>query len=98
MPSFNLLPTREERADSWDINKTPSTVGWLTEYFRQMDETYRSDHYSHSVAARGCDAKAFVADHLSSEGYKSPWDYSPWERLTVHILQCIGHIKEMENY
>ncbi len=78
MPSFNLLPSREERAYSWDVEKCPSTVGWLTEYFRQMNGTYRSDHYSHSVAARGKDAKAFVADHLSSQGYRSPWDYSPW--------------------
>lgn len=80
MPSFNLLPSREERADAWDMDNTPSTVGWLTEYFRQMDKTYRSDHYSHSVAARGKDAKVFVADHLSREGYQSPWDYSPWGR------------------
>lgn len=78
MPSFNLLPSREERADSWDVDKTPSTVGWLTEYFRQMDKTYRSDHYSHSVAARGKDAKVFVSDHLSCEGYQSPWDHPPW--------------------
>lgn len=78
MPSFNLLPTRKERAASWDINTCPSTVGWLTEFFRQMKGTYRSDHYSHSVAARGKDAEAFVADHLSRDGYKSPWDYSPW--------------------
>ncbi|MCE2403074.1 AAC(3) family N-acetyltransferase [Candidatus Poribacteria bacterium] len=78
MPSFNLLPSREERVGSWDIEKTPSTVGWLTEFFRQMPGTYRSDHYSHSVAARGKGAKAFVADHLRCDGYQSPWDYPPW--------------------
>lgn len=78
MPSFNLLPTREERADTWCVDTCPSTVGWLTEFFRQMDGTYRSDHYSHSVAARGKDAEAFISDHLSSEGYRSPWDYTPW--------------------
>ncbi len=65
MPSFNLLPSREERAYSWDVEKCPSTVGWLTEYFRQMNGTYRSDHYSHSVAARGRDAKAFVRHYIS---------------------------------
>jgi aminoglycoside 3-N-acetyltransferase len=78
MPSFNLLPSREERTESWDVEKTPSTVGWLTEFFRQMPGTYRSDHYSHSVAARGKGAKAFVADHLRCDGYQSPWDYPPW--------------------
>lgn len=78
MPSFNLLPSREERVGSWDVDKTPSTVGWLTEFFRQMPGTYRSDHYSHSVAARGKGAEAFVSDHLRCDGYQSPWDYPPW--------------------
>ena len=78
MPTFSLLPSREERVASWDIEKTPSTVGWLTEFFRQMPGTYRSDHYSHAVAARGKDAEMFVSDHLRREGYRSPWDYYPW--------------------
>lgn len=78
MPSFNLLPTLEERVHTWNVETTPSTVGWLTEFFRQMPDTYRSDNYSHSVAARGKGAEAFVADHLSTDGYQSPWDYAPW--------------------
>ena len=78
MPSFNLRPSREERVESWDVATTPSTVGWLTEFFRQMPGTYRSDHYSHAVAARGKNAEAFVADHLRREGYQSPWDLHPW--------------------
>ena len=78
MPTFSLLPSREERVAAWNVGKTPSTVGWLTEFFRQMPDTYRSDHYSHAVAARGKDAKAFVSDHLRLEGYASPWDYYPW--------------------
>ena len=78
MPSFSLLPSREERIASWNVEKTPSTVGWLTEFFRQMSDTYRSNHYSHAIAARGKDAKAFVAGHLRREGYDSPWDQSPW--------------------
>jgi aminoglycoside 3-N-acetyltransferase len=78
MPSFNLLDGRDKRTASWHIDTTPSTVGWLTEFFRQMPGTHRSDHYSHSVAARGKDAKDFVADHLSREGDKSPWDHDPW--------------------
>ena len=78
MPTFNLLPSQEERIASWDVDRTPSTVGWLTEFFRQMPDTYRSDHYSHAVGARGKGAEAFVADHLKCEGYKSPWDCLPW--------------------
>ena len=78
MPTFSLLPSREERVAAWDVDKTPSTVGWLTEFFRQMPNTHRSDHYSHAIAARGKDAKAFVSDHLQREGYQSPWDHYPW--------------------
>lgn len=79
MPSFNLVES-ERRAETWDLRATPSTVGWLTEFFRRMPGTHRSDHYSHSVAARGRGADAFVADHLSNEGCRSPWDREPWGR------------------
>jgi aminoglycoside 3-N-acetyltransferase len=78
MPSFNLEGGRELRAKNWNIETTKSTVGWITEYFRTMPGTYRSDHYSHSVAARGKGAKAFVAEHRYREGMKSPWDMEPW--------------------
>lgn len=77
MPSFNLRP-QEERAKQWNLETCPSTVGWLTEYFRQMPGTVRSDHFSHSVAARGRGAEQIVDGHLSQEGMTSPWDQAPW--------------------
>lgn len=77
MPSFNLVE-HERRAETWDHNSSPSTVGWITEYFRGMAGTHRSDHYSHSVSARGQGAEAFVADHRSQKGLESPWDKKPW--------------------
>jgi aminoglycoside 3-N-acetyltransferase len=79
LPSFNLVPRdKEGRAAGWDCEQTPSTVGWLSEYFRRMPGTARSDHYSHAVAARGRKASTFVADHCSDEGPPSPWDLPPW--------------------
>ncbi|MBT4977827.1 MAG: AAC(3) family N-acetyltransferase [Gemmatimonadetes bacterium] len=79
MPSFQLVPSeRDQRAAGWDWATTPSTVGWLTEYFRRMPDTVRSDHYSHSVAARGGRAADVVAGHLSRAGFSSPWDRAPW--------------------
>ena len=79
MPSFNLVdPPR--RAETWNIGTTPSTVGWLTECFRRMPGTHRSDHYSHSVAARGKNARDFISGHLGQEGLRSPWDRAPWGR------------------
>jgi aminoglycoside N3'-acetyltransferase len=77
MPSFNLVDN-DKRAATWNVETSPATTGWLTEFFRQMAGTYRSDHYSHSVAARGKGAGEFVSNHLSREGYKSPWDKDPW--------------------
>ena len=78
MPSFNLVPRLpSQRAARWDFHTTPSTVGWLTEFFRQMPGTHRSDHYSHSVAARGRGAQAFVAGHMGRDGLHSPWDREP---------------------
>ena len=79
LPSFNLAArTQVERAAIWDPATTRSTVGWLTEYFRTMDGTVRSDHPSHSVAARGARATEYVRGHLSKEGMRSPWDIEPW--------------------
>lgn len=81
MPSFNLTPKeKDQRAARWNPASTPSTVGWLTEYFRTMPGTVRSDHYSHSVAARGKGAADFVAEHRALDGMDSPWDLAPWGR------------------
>lgn len=77
MPSFNLVP-RDLRAATWNHATTPATVGWLAEFFRTMPGTVRSDHYSHSTAARGKGAAEFVAGHLSQEGMDSPWDLPSW--------------------
>ncbi len=33
MPAFNLVEW-DKRAKTWNIETTPSTVGWLTEFFR----------------------------------------------------------------
>ena len=79
MPSFNLVDTLAGRL-SFKIESTPSTVGWITEYFRNLPGTVRSDHYSHSVAARGFGAASFVADHRRQDGLVSPWDELPWGR------------------
>ena len=79
MPSFHLIQM-SERPKHWNVATTPSTVGWITEYFRSMPGTVRSDHYSHSVAACGPGAAAFVGDHRSQVGLESGWDLEPWGR------------------
>jgi aminoglycoside N3'-acetyltransferase len=79
MPSFNLRKDEDERAAAWDIEQCPSTAGGITEVFWQMPGTVRSNHYSHSVAARGRGAQAFTGA-VSTTGPRSPWDCSPWGR------------------
>ena len=78
LPAFNLIGDRDERANNWNVEETPSSVGWLTEFFRQLEDTHRSNHYSHSVCARGLGAEEISADHLSNRGMSSPWDREPW--------------------
>ncbi len=79
MPVFNLVP-RAKRAETWHYPDTPSTTGYLTERFRLRQETLRSDHYSHSVAAHGARAEWFVSGHRQQLGLTSPWDLEPWGR------------------
>ncbi|MDA0748955.1 MAG: AAC(3) family N-acetyltransferase [bacterium] len=90
MPSFNLVEAHR-RAETWNLNTTPSTVGWLTEYFRCMPDTFRSNHYSHAVAARGKNAQELVSGHPISHGLKSPWDQEPWGRTygTHSPMYCL---------
>ena len=80
MPSFNMIPEgpSKRRSETWDIKNSKSTVGWITEYFRQLPDVKRSDHYSHSIAAWGKDSSSFISGHRSNEGPISHWDRNPW--------------------
>ena len=71
MPSFNLVDW-DLRAETWDNATTPSTVGWITERFRQLPGVYRSDHYSHSVAARGKGGKGVRSGSSQPGGLQLP--------------------------
>jgi len=78
MPSFNLIED-PLRAESWNLATTPATTGWISEVFRRMPGTVRSDHYSHSVAVRGPQATNWIARVTEEENdLRSPWDLAPW--------------------
>src|SRR5690606_15069316 len=68
----------EGRAKNWNIQTTPSTVGYLTEFFRTMPESLRSEHFSHAVSAQGPKAQWYTEGHMSQDGMDSPWDLLPW--------------------
>lgn len=71
---------------TWYMDK-PSDVGFLTEYFRKQIYVYRSNHATHSVAARGKLAYELTFEHGWGEPRVCAFgDYpfsetSPWEKM-----------------
>lgn len=50
---------------NWDKDKSPSDVGYITEVFRKLPGSYRSDQATHSVAAWGKNALELVSEHTA---------------------------------
>ena len=68
-----------DRQPDFSVLHTPCCTGILPELFRRIPDVHRSLHPTHSLAARGKDAKAFTAGH---ENFNSPAHRnSPWGRL-----------------
>ena len=72
----------------WDIKKTPSDVGFLSETFRLLPDTLRSDQETHSVTAWGVNAKYITDSHrvpgterLCLWGNYAFSRTSPWQRI-----------------
>ena len=71
---------------SWYMEK-PSDVGYLTEYFRKQIYVYRSNHPTHSVAARGKYAYELTFEHTAGAPHYCPFgdkvfsDTSPWVKM-----------------
>ena len=51
----------------WRVDSGPSMLGIITETFRLREDTIRSLHPSHSVAARGPKAEELTRDHYRAE-------------------------------
>ncbi len=66
----------------FDIEKSPSTVGSITEAFRHWPGARRSLHPTHSVAAVGPQAEYLTRDHIKCERAIGPG--TPFEKL-VHL-------------
>lgn len=83
-----LLGKNYSRAyEIWDKDTTPSEVGYITEVFRTMPGTLRSDNPTHSLAAQGRLAHELTCEH---DGYgprigpfaDHAFDHSsPWQKL-----------------
>ena len=72
----------------FDVRRTPSQMGLVTELFRRRSGTIRSLHPTHSVAASGPLAEKICATH-----HLSPWgcgDMSPFGIMGRHKTVIIG--------
>jgi len=79
MPAF---PRCQDPSFTFDVNKTPSGAGLLTEVFRRYPGVRRSINLNHSVCAIGAHAKYLTEEHhLSSTSFD---EHSPYYRL-MHV-------------
>jgi aminoglycoside 3-N-acetyltransferase len=75
------------RLDEWDIDRSPSYPGRITEAFRQRPDSVRSDNPTHSVSAIGARAEELTRNHGESGlrpcvfGDTAFAAESPWQRL-----------------
>lgn len=78
-PVKTLQLLHMQNAPVFDVKNTPSAMGAITEYFRQLPRTRRSLHPTEPVCANGFLADEFVKDHF---GEISPYTKkSPWKKL-----------------
>src|SRR5262249_23506072 len=66
MPTFPFQGSQGDYADKnprFDLQKTPSKVGILTEVFRQSRDVVRSKHPTHAVSAWGLNAAEILSTH-----------------------------------
>jgi aminoglycoside 3-N-acetyltransferase len=85
MPAF---PQKQDPKIIFDVKRTPSGAGLLTEIFRRYPGVKRSINQNHSVCAIGPNAEFLTKDHHCS---KTSWDrLSPYYRLKELNAQIIG--------
>jgi aminoglycoside 3-N-acetyltransferase len=82
MPTIPFTGTSVEyaaRNPVFDVQRTPSQMGIISELFRRMPGVRRSVHPTHSVAAWGAKAEQLISDHFMAE---TPCGrYTPYGRL-----------------
>jgi len=86
-PSLWYSGKPEETPDLFNVKTSPTYVGALAEALRTDHRSYRSNHWSHAVAAIGARARELTARHGAGGERPSPWSetafarVSPWWRL-----------------
>ena len=97
---------------NWNKDTSPSDVGYITEYFRKLPGTLRSDQATHAAAAQGRLAEEITKDHVAyGPRIGSFGDYafsygSPWQKLYeldgkiifLGVRTRVGTIRHMVEY
>ena len=104
MPAFVLGGRLYDKATyfsthSFDINRTPSEMGLLTELFRRTPGVVRSLHPTHSVCALGPLADKLTAGHGAAPtrtGKGTPFEFMNRHRtaivgLGIEYFRCLTH-------
>lgn len=80
---------------NWNIKKSPSDVGLITETFRLLEDSIRSDQATHSVAAWGSKAEELTGEHCAYGPRMGVFgDYcfaysSPWQKMYMSGAKII---------
>ncbi len=78
-PAKGKNKTHLENNPFFDIINTPSQMGSITEYFRKMENVYRSFHPTDPICAKGPLADYYTNTHY---GQLTPYnEYSPFRKL-----------------
>lgn len=87
-----MVPTFTPRCSLFDVCKTPSEMGLITETLRRRPQAFRSWHPTHSVAAIGYSAEDLTRNHLK---HRALGKGSPIDRLAKMggyvLLLGVGH-------
>jgi len=111
MPSFPITTSMVDYLENgpiFDVKKSPSasSMGVITEVFRQRPDVYRSLHPTHSVAAWGQGAKHLLQDHeksITPFGPDTPYgrlatlDNSFVLMIETHVQSLLHHLQERVN-
>lgn len=80
---------------NWDIHQSPSDVGLITETFRLLPDSVRSDQATHSVAAWGRQAIELTDEHSAYGPRMGVFgDYcfsysSPWQKMYLNKARIV---------
>lgn len=109
MPTFSMTGSMQsylESGEVFDIGRTPSKVGVVTETFRQWPGVRRSLHPTNSVAAKGPLASELLAGHEQSIrpfGLETPFGrLAPYGgkilMINTHIHSFLHHVQDLVHF